>query len=376
VPRRPALLASLLAVVALGAAIAGAVVGAKESNEGKAGTAAQVRKAPAPKPLLRLKREVAQLFLLGFRGTELDADQLRRLDLGGIVLERSNFSDPTQLDRIGSQARALAKRAHHVAPWVLAVQEGGELNSLPGLPPALAPADIDSAGTARRLATETAHTLRGLHVTGVLGPVVDVGAESGSALGDRIYSDDPDEVSAYAQAVVRAYRRGHLFSAVRHFPGLGAADQSTAVGPAGVGLDLPQLRQRDLVPFRAAIEAGAPAVVLSHALYPMNDFTRPASLSSEVATDLLRHELHFAGVAITDDLADPAITTEYSVPQAAVAAVKAGADMLFISGPADDQEAAYAAVLRAARRSEIPRRRLDEALGRVLEVKRDYGLIR
>jgi beta-N-acetylhexosaminidase len=210
----------------------------------------------------------------------------------------------------------------------------------------------------------------------VLGPVVDVGFESGSALGERVYSDDAEEVAAYAEAVVHAYRGERLFGAVKHFPGLGAADQPTQVGPASVGLDLPQLRDRDLIPFRAAVDAGAPAVLLAHALYPMNDFTRPASLDRSIATELLRGELGFAGVAITDDLADPAIASSYSVPDAAVEALRAGADMLFVSGPAGDQQAAYEAVLRAAQTGELPLDRIDQALGRVLEAKRDYGLIR
>jgi beta-N-acetylhexosaminidase len=93
-------------------------------------------------------------------------------------------------------------------------------------------------------------------------------------------------------------------------------------------------------------------------------------------TDLLRDELEFAGVAIADDLADPAVSLSYSVPDAAVKALEAGADMLYISGSLDDQRAAFHAVVRAARRDEIPSRRIDQAVLRVLEVKRDYGLIR
>ena len=234
-------------------------------------------------------------------------------------------------------------------PWVLAAQDGGEFNSLPGLPRRAAPADLASADEAEPQATETATTLRGLNVTGVLGPVVDVGFESGSALGARVYSDDPDEVAGYADAVVRAYRAERLFSAAKHFPGLGAADQSTELGPASVGLDLSQLRERDLLPFRAAIEAGVPAVVLSHALYPMNDFTAAGSLTRSIATGLLRGELGFAGVAITDDLADPAITTSYSVPEAAVHGDRGRRRHAVRLGPGGDQQAAYEAVLRAAR---------------------------
>jgi beta-N-acetylhexosaminidase len=409
-PRR--LTITLVAVVALAAATAGAIVGANQGNEeetegpppARAGkpldrTSFLARIIPAPeeeRPVVRgpnvprsvadlarrlpLERKVAQLFLFGFEGTDLTAEiyrRLRRQDLGGIVLAGPNYrGDPSLLGQLGAEARVIAQQEGHVPPWVLAVQDGGEFNSLEGLPPALAPADLASAKEAAAQATETARTLRGLSITGLLDPVVDVGLESGSALGARVYSDDPEEVSAYADAVIRAYRQERLFGAVKHFPGLGSADQSTEVGPATVGLDLEQLRQRDLLPFRAAIEAGAPGVLLSHALYPVSDFTRPGSLTRAIATDLLRGELRFQGVAITDDLADPAITSSYSVPDAAVQALRAGADVLFISGPAGDQQAAYEAVLGAVRSGDLPRRRLNNAVLRALEAKEDYGLIR
>ena len=124
-----------------------------------------------------------------------------------------------------------------------------------------------------------------------------------------------------------------VFAAVKHFPGLGSASQSTEDGPANVGLSARGAARRDLVPFRAAFEAGAPGVVVGHGLYAVDDFVTPASLSRQVTTDLLRRRLRFKGIAITDDLADPPITALGSVPDAAVAAVKAGADMLYVSGP-------------------------------------------
>ncbi|MET0836397.1 MAG: glycoside hydrolase family 3 N-terminal domain-containing protein, partial [Thermoleophilaceae bacterium] len=253
---------------------------------------------------------------------------------------------------------------------------GGNLNSLPDLPPSQAPADTPSASAAAAGALDSARALRDLNVTGVLGPVLDVGLESGSPLGARVYSDDPEELVAFAEATVDSYRRARVFSAAAHFPGLGAADQSTEEGPATVGLDLAELRERDLIPFEAAIDAGVPGVTLAHALYPVGDFTVPASLSRRIATGLLRDELGFEGVALTDDLADPAITTLYTVPDAAVEAVRAGADMLLVSGPAGDQQAAYVAVLRAARSARIPRARLERAVGRILVAKRNYGLTR
>jgi beta-N-acetylhexosaminidase len=328
---------------------------------------------------LPVERKVAQLFLLGFRGTDLTANvfrQLRRLDLGGIVIDRSNYSGPSLLGQLGGEAVVVSRQARRVPPFVMASQEGGEFNSFPDLPPAHAAADLSSSREGGREAAQAASALRGLNVTGVLGPSIDVGTESGPALGARVFSDQPRQVASFADAVTRAYRRGFVFSSPSHFPGLGSADVSTEEGPATVGLSAGELEQRDLVPFRAAIQAGAPAITLSHAVYALDDYTVPGSLSRKVITGLLRGKLHFKGVAITDDLADPPIASFASLPDAAVSAVRAGADMLYISGPAGDQRAAYVEVLRAVRRGKISRRRLDEAVLRILEAKRNYRLIR
>jgi beta-N-acetylhexosaminidase len=401
----------LLVLLALGAGAAGAIVGAGQGDEETAenvptpgrgtpeerisflakiipppareqaaGSSAFPRRVAPVAKSLSTERKVAQLFVFGFRGTDATAEifgRLRRFDLGGVVLAASNYVDQGQLSALAGEATAVAKRRRHLPPWVFTSQEGGELNTLPDLPPSAAPADLRSAGEAATEARSSASSLRGLGVNAVLGPVVDVGGtETGSALGARVYSDDPEEVSAYAKATVSAYRAERVFCAAAHFPGLGATDQSTQDGPATVGLDVDELRQRDLIPFEAAIDAGVPGVLLGSALYPFSDFTVPASLSSLVDTQLLRRDLHFKGVAMTDDLADPAITTLETVPDAAVKALRAGADMLYISGSAGDQQAAYIAVLRAVQRGRIPRGRLDEAIGRILLAKQDYKLIR
>src|SRR5215210_8284127 len=404
---------AVLAAIALAAAVAGVVVGAgrgDDDDDTRSGVPSAGRGAPkehisflakivppsaesrrrsgpaVPKSVADLarrlptERKVAQLFVVGFNGTDTSADifgRLARLDLGGIVLSSANYVDVTQLGTLANEAATIARGRRHVAPWLFASQEGGDLNSFTDLPPTAAPADLRNAREAGSEARASAKNLRALGVNAVLGPVLDVGSsEAGSALGSRVYSDDPDAVASYAGAVVRAYRAEHVFTTAAHFPGLGATDQSTQDGPATVGLGLDELRQRDLVPFDAAIDAGVPGVTVGSALYAFNDFTEPASLSREVDSALLRRDMKFKGVAMTDDLADPGITTLHSVPDAAVLALRAGADAIYISGGPGDQQGAYLAVLRAIRRGRIPRRRLDEAVGRVLLAKQDYGLIR
>ena len=324
-------------------------------------------------------RKVAQLFLVGFTGRDLNAPiyrQLQRLDLGGVMIGSENYTDPQQLASLAQEAGVIARNEKHVPPWVMATQEGGEFNDFPDLPPATAASGLKTVDQAVAQARDTGRTLRPLGINGVLGPVVDVGREQDLAIGPRAFSDDPELVASYASALVAAYRDERVFAAVKHFPGLGSASQSTEEGPANVGLSLQELADRDLVPFRASFKAGTPAVVVSNGLYAPDDFVTPGSLSRSVSTSLLRDDLKFEGIAITDDLADPAVTALGTVPDAAVRAVKAGADMVQISGSPGDQQAAYVAVLRAVRDGEISRKRLDEAVLRVLNGKRDYGLIR
>ena len=327
---------------------------------------------------LPLDRKVAQLFLVGFSGKDLNADvfqQLRRLDLGGITLDRSNYRNPNLLGQLAGEAVVVARKAKRVPPFVMASQQGGDQNSFPDLPPATAPGDLDSSRQGGAEAAQAAHALRALNVTGVLGPSVDVGDDN-SPLGDAAFSDEPKQVAAFADTVTRAYRHDFVFASPSHFPGLGAADVSPEQGPATVGLSPHELVQRDLIPFEAAIRAGAPGITLSNATYSLDNFTLPGSLSRNVIQGLLRKELRFKGVVLTDDLSDPALASFASISDAAVKAINAGADMVYISGPAGDQRAAYVAVLRAVQRGRISTSRLDQAVLRILEAKRNYRLIR
>jgi beta-N-acetylhexosaminidase len=324
--------------------------------------------------------KVAQLMLLGFAGNGPTAPVLRLLrdrPLGGIVIRRLNYAYADQLSALAGRATGVARRAGHEPPFVWAPQEGGDFNAFPDLPPAHAPADTGNARAAGREALDSGRALVRRNLNGVLAPVVDVGTEEGDdALGSRAFSSKPGATAAFALRTVAAYKRAGVISAAEHFPGLGAATQSPDDGLASVGLSLAQLRKRDLAPFAAAIRAGVPAIVISNASYATDDFVTPATLSKAVSSDLLRGEMRFRGVAIADDLSQPAITTSMSVADAAVQAVAAGSDMVYISGPARGQEAAYQALLAAVRSGAISRARLDEAVTRVLTLKREYGLVR
>lgn len=330
-----------------------------------AGEARAVNRALAVMPD---ERKVATVFLWGLDARHTDAQAIRVLrgrGLGGVAL---TDADPSQVPGL---ARSLGSSSPG-GPLLLAAQVGGIFNAVRGPPPS-APTDVGSAAAAAREATGAARTLRRAGIDGVLAPDLDVGPPDNPAVGERAFSESARATAQFGRAVVDAYGTGGMFAAPSHFPGLGSASQPVEDGPANVGSSKRELAKSDLVPFRAAIDAGAPGIVISNGLYVYDDFVTPGSLSHAVMVDVLRNQLGFRGVAITGDLTDPGVTALAAPARAAVAALKAGADLLYLSGPPTDQQAAYRAVLAAVRTKAVKRTRLDEAVRRVLTVKGEYG---
>jgi len=388
-PSRGALLAVALALAVCGGAAVALLASRDSSAPDGAGvggasiTNRDARPGPSDPVARELRRmsladKVSQLFLVGFAGTDAQApilDRLRRRELGGLVIARANYAGPEALAALTAAARDVARRQGNVRPLVMTAQEGGRANALPGLPPATAPSALAGPAQAGAEARRAARRLLDLGVDGVLAPIADVAPPEAPALGPRAYSDDPGQTAAFVTRVIRVYRSAGLAAAAAHFPGLGSAIQPTNAGPTQVAPSDEQLAEVDLVPFRAAVRAGVPAIVLSHGLYEADDFVTPGSLSRRIATELLREQLGFNGVAITDDLTSPAVVSLYEVPEAAVMAVNAGADMVQLAGSPESQRAAYEAVLRAARAGRISRARINGAVRRILSLKRDYGLL-
>ena len=301
-----------------------------------------------------------------------------------------NWVDSVQLASLVGDLRAAGRSGGRIPPLLAAPQEGGPYRAFPDQPPVERQLDIGDAGDpglAESSARAAGIALRKLGFDMNLFPVADV-APLDSPIGDRAYSDDPVVAEALTAAAIRGCRAAGIACAPKHFPGLGAALQSTGEGPARVGFDELTLHDRDLLPFEAAFAEGAEAVVLSHAFYTAYDPVTPASLTPLVTFELLREELGFEGVAITDDLGAGAIVARgaaaeaggqgpaggSAVTAAAVAALQAGADLLMISEP-QDQEGVAKAILEAVGTGELSEGRLDEAVGRVLLLKQELGLL-
>jgi beta-N-acetylhexosaminidase len=321
---------------------------------------------------------VGQMFMISMGGTESDyyvEKMIRERNIGGVLLFGYNMESEAQTAALTGALQRLSIKTEPSIPLFIAVDhEGGEISRAPWVSRQPAAARVGARGRAaeaREIAERIGEELRRVGVNTDLAPVVDTGF--GAAIGARAYGEDPRLVAEMGAAAVEGFESAGVVSAAKHFPNHGPATSDSHASLPVVDHDRETLRSYDLPPFEAAVEAGVPMVMVGHLLYPAIDPDRPASLSPE-AIRMLRGELGFDGVVVTDDLAMAGASGGGPPARAAVEAVEAGADLLIISSPPQQQADAYDAVVEAVESGEIPREQVESSVERLLEVKEKYSL--
>jgi beta-N-acetylhexosaminidase len=230
---------------------------------------------------------------------------------------------------------------------------------------------VGTTGRARSLARAAARDLRRAGVNVNLAPVADL-SRPGSVMRGRAFPGGPAAVARLTAASVRGYRGSLVAPTVKHFPGLGAANTNTDDAPAAIRRDARVLGANDLPPFRAAIAAGVPLVMLSHARYPALDPDAIASQSREIVHRLLKQRLGFRGVAVTDSLEAEAVRAAMGPEQAAVRSIRAGVDLILTTGPGSHLRV-WRALMDEARRDPRFRARMVDAASRVRALQRSLA---
>ena len=258
-------------------------------------------------------------------------------------------------------------------PLILAVdEEGGRVQRLAGVIgrlPAAASQTQESPAEVSEQAADHARKMAELGFTMNFAPVVDVG--SGEGIGDRSFGDDPAIVTDYGMATVEGLSAGGVVPVVKHFPGHGGASADTHEALASTA-PLAQLRARDLIPFAAVVGSTDAAVMVGHLDVPGLTGGLPASLSSAAISGLLRDELGHSGLVVTDSLVMGAIRSRWSVSEAALLAITAGADLALV-GDLTDAAAAFAEIESAVSEGRLSLERLDDAATNVLRAKGVYA---
>jgi beta-N-acetylhexosaminidase len=349
---------ALVAGVALGAIAGGGGPEGVAERRGDGGGAASAEAVDR----LSLRRQVGLLLVSSFDEPDMPDYIRRRLAAGqtaGVILFARNAGD-------GAHWRELTRDLQRPArgrALIMVDQEGGDIRTVDSAGPKAGQALQGGPADVRRAAQQAGRGLRAAGVNVNLAPVADV-ARPGSVMSSRAFPGDAAAVSERTEAAVRGLDDSGVAATVKHFPGLGGASVNTDDGSVTVSGRL----AGDLAPYRAAIAAGVPLVMASHALYPALDGAAIASQSREIITGLLRKQLGFGGVVVTDSLEAQAVLDRSDVATAAERSVGAGVDLILMTG-SGSWNAVFPRLLSRARRDPAFRRRVAESAARVLALR-------
>lgn len=339
---------------------------------------------------MTLEQKVAQLFIVTpealvegvsqvTRAGDMTREGVTAHPVGGIVYFAQNLLDPEQTTTMLANVKQFYADAGNVAPFIAVDEEGGTVvrvadNEAFGAQDVGDASALGSAGdteAAKRAAEQIADYLMPLGFNLDFAPVADVVDPLRSdTMGLRSFSSDAAVAADMVRAEVEGFRDKKMLCCAKHFPGIGAAAGDSHEGAITIEATNEELETVDLVPFRAAIEAGAPMIMVGHVSLPniVGDST-PAPLSSAVVQGMLRDSLGYTGIIVTDSLSMGAITDYYTPAEAAVAALKAGCDIPLMPERLDE---AYQGVLSAVQAGELTEERIDESLIRILAAKQEY----
>ena len=331
---------------------------------------------------LATRRDIGQYLIGSMPGTSVPAELrslAREFDLGGVILFSRNIEAPEQVAELAAESEALGRTS---PAWVSVDQEGGRVARLKEpftkWPPmaTLGRAGKGSEALAERFAKALADELLAVGITLDYAPVLDIHTNpKNPVIGDRALAERAEDVARLGRVIIRALQGAGLAACGKHFPGHGDTSADSHFELPLVEQPPDRLRAIEFEPFRAAIAERVAFIMTAHVLVPALDERRPATLSPEIVQKLLREELRFDGVILSDDLEMKAVSAKYAVPDAAVDAIRAGCDAVLVcSGDIDLQGRTLEALVRAVESGQIPATRHDDAFARLKRAKERFLL--
>ena len=329
-----------------------------------------------------LKHKIGQMISAGFPSPVVDEQAIRLAEeyhVGNFYLFARNIVSVDQTCALCEGLHALAMRTSGVAPFIGIDQEGGAVSRIvegaslfPGEMALAACTEPDTWQVGRNCA----QVLRSMGITSPSSPVLDVNSEPlNPIIGARAYCDDPERVAKLGTAMALGLQSGGAVATVKHFPGHGNVKSDSHLGIPVNDTPLEELERTEWYPFRKAFEAGADALMTAHVRYTAVD-DLPGTLSKKIMTDLLRGQMGFEGLAVTDCMEMDAVRATYGCGEGAVMAVEAGCDMLTFSHTLASAAEAVEALYAAVESGRITEERIDASYNRIMRLKEKYGLLK
>ena len=316
--------------------------------------------------------KIGQMVMIGIQGTKVDDDSLYMLNqyhMGGVILFDRNMESPEQVKQLTSDLQA---QSNEKVPLFIGIdEEGGDVVRMAEkLTPPPSQKEIGATGDieqAKTWAIKTAKSLKDMGINVNFAPVADVGSND-----KRSYSTDTNTVIDFVRAATKGYQQENIIYSLKHFPGIGKGRVDSHVDSSSIDVAKEVLMAEDILPFKTIIDENEPNdyfILVSHLKYPALDEEYPASLSSKIMTDLLRNELGYKGIIITDDMEMGAVANHNDFRSIGVNAVKAGADIVLVCHEYEHQQEVYLGLLDAVNSGEISQERIDESVKRIIKVK-------
>jgi beta-N-acetylhexosaminidase len=327
---------------------------------------------------LAFARDIGQLLIGSFPGSSVPPELrslAREFDLGGGILFSRNVEAPEQVAELAGTIEELGRS---MPAWVSVDQEGGRVARLKEpftrWPPMAVLGRAQSESLAERFGRALARELRAVGITLDYAPVLDVHTNpKNPVIGDRAFAEKAEEVARFGSLVIRALQGEGVAACGKHFPGHGDTSTDSHLELPLVEHPPDRLRAVEFVPFRAAIRDDVAFIMTAHVLVPSLDEEAPATLRPRIVQAILREELGYQGVILSDDLEMKAVSSRTPVPAAAVQAINAGCDgVLICSGDVDLQAVTLEALVKAVESGEIRQARVDDALLRLRRAKERF----
>lgn len=334
---------------------------------------------------MTLEEKIAQMFfitpdaLTGISGTQMIGDitkeQFGTYPVGGFVFFDSNIQSPEQIIQMNSNLTEISLERIGIIPFLGVDEEGGTVLRIADNP-AFPQEDIGNMSAigavgdiskAYQIGAYLGEYLKEYGFNVEFAPVADVwNNPENTVVKERSFGSEPKSVAEMVREETKGIQKQGISAVLKHFPGHGATTEDSHNGSAVSNRSLEQLRAEEFLPFASGIAAGADFVMTGHIIVPEITGDMPASLSAAVITDLLREELGFQGITVTDAMNMQSVTDSYSSAEAAVLAIQAGTDMILMP---EDFRMAYEGVCNAVYNGEISEEKINESVTRILRVK-------
>lgn len=329
---------------------------------------------------MTLDEKIGQMIITGFNGSEYNDDMDRLINeykVGGVILFARNIEDSNQMIDL---TRALQENNNNLPLFISIDEEGGRVSRLPDdvekFPTAFTIGLINDQQTAYENGKEIGYTLKRLGINLDYAPVLDIYSnENNTVIGDRAFSTEESIVSTMGIATMEGIEDSDIIPVVKHFPGHGDTEVDSHYGLPIVYKTLEELRNFEFIPFVKAIESGCDVIMVSHIILNEVDSINPASLSKIVISDLLRKDMGFDKVVITDDMSMGAITSIMSIEEACIKSIEAGCDILLLGNAYEEIEQVINSIKLKLYNGEISEEQINKSVKRILELKKKYNMM-